>query len=157
MLAKRISALNRSNLYTGASVASAIMIVSMLVAQLYGYESFASTLLVVLPPTSVANMTLIAALIVLVELLALPYLLNMRLSYLMRILSAGCSISIALFWLMVALTNTHASNVAFFSDTVHFHGGVLAFVWSVFLIIAVGVTMQSDIRVHSTDLRKTSD
>lgn len=110
------------------------MIVTMLVAQLFHYEDFASTLAVVLPTHNQQLTEITAAAIVLAELLALPYLSGMYLSTLMRFLSASLGATVSLFWLLIALTNAHATNSALLSTTIQLPGGLVAVVWALLLV-----------------------
>lgn len=132
-----------------ALITAGIMIVTLL-AQLYGFDDFASTLAIVLPINDQQLIKITAALIVIVELLSLPYLLGMYMSSLMRIISASCGLGVCGFWLITALTNAHASNSALLSATVAIPGGILAVVWA-------GILMTLFLKVVLTDTRFRHD
>ncbi len=110
------------------------MITVMLVAQLFKYEDFASVLSVVLPIMSYQAVEILAALLVILELLALPYLLGMYLSPLMRGISALAGGVVSTFWLIAALTSAHASNSALLSTFVQMPGGIMAVLWACALL-----------------------
>ncbi len=97
------SAMPRSTVSSYAGVISAALLSPVLVGQLYDFEKmgdFISTLLLVSSPMG----DLLAALLVAFELLALPYLLNMNLSSLMKIVSAVSGFGIVFFWLYACFT-----------------------------------------------------
>lgn len=137
-----------------ASLTAAAMLVSMLLAQLFNYEDFAVTLGAVLPFNDIVGTKVVAASIVVLELLALPYLLSMYLSVLMRVTCALAAAAVALFWLLIAFTNAHASNSAFFSTTIDIPGGVIAATWALVLSGLVTVTVYGDTRDGSNLLEK---
>lgn len=110
------------------------MMIVMLLAQLYGYEAFANILRDVLPSHDATQATIAAGMIVIVELLSLPYLIEMRLSALMRRVSIVFGLAIGGFWLLMPLTSAHAENSGLFSDTLELPGGVLALLWSLVLV-----------------------
>src|SRR4051812_47682117 len=93
------------------------LLIVMLVSQLFSYEDFPSTLDILLPINDQPLIHMTAALIVFAELLALPYLLGMYISRLMRVLSVMFAVCAAAFWLIVSLTNAHAANSGLFSTT----------------------------------------
>lgn len=137
-----------------ASLTAAAMLVCMLLAQLFNYEDFAVTLGTVLPFNDIVGTKVLAASIVALELLALPYLLSMYLSALMRVTCALAAAAVALFWLMIAFTNAHASNSAFFSTTIDLPGGIIAALWAVVLSGLIAATIYGDTRDHSNPLEK---
>lgn len=112
----------------------AAVITVMLVAQLFGYEDFWSALSVIMPITDQHIVEIVAAALVMVELLSLPYLLGMYISRLMRVVSVLAGMGTCGFWLIMTLTNAHASNSALLSTTVDIPGGVLAVLWSTVLM-----------------------
>jgi hypothetical protein len=88
--------------YAGLAAAALLTVVS--VAQLFTYEEFPAVLSVVYPvPGGYGGATLFAALLVTIEALAVPYLLRMRLSPLMRLLSQACGVASCLVWLVLGL------------------------------------------------------
>jgi hypothetical protein len=109
----------------------------MLLLQLFKFEDFASVLAVVLSYNDQALLTVTAALVVVVELFALPYLIGMAVSPLLRIVSGICAAGTALFWLISALTSSHADNSGLFGAGVAMPGGVLAVLWSLLLVACI--------------------
>ena len=109
------------------------MLVLMLLAQLFSFENLASVLTLVLSYNDQSLIKITTALLVTAELFALPYLLGMKLSKLMRIFSAFLGGCVLLFWLLVTLTNAHAANSAIFGDTLTLPGGIVAVAWSILL------------------------
>lgn len=122
----------------------------MLLCQLFGYESFSSLLAVVMPFNDQLLTDLLTAWLVFGELLALPYLLAMPLSRLMRILSVICGALVALFWVFTQLTSAHAGNAALFSDTLPLPGGLLALLYSLLLAAGFGYVLAADIRSRTS-------
>lgn len=120
------------------------LLVVMLVSQLFSYEDFASTLNILLPINEQPLIHLIAALAVVVELLALPYLLAMYLSRLLRVVSGSFAALAATFWLIVALTNAHAANSGLFSTTFVLPGGILAAIWTFVLFGTLAAVIYTD-------------
>jgi hypothetical protein len=118
---------------------AAVMIVFQLLLQLFTYEDFASSLASVVSYNNQQLVTITAAGIVIAELLALPYLIGMVISKLMRVMSALFAIGVALFWLFLSLTSSHASSSAVFGATVHVGGAVLPVIWSILLISCVAI------------------
>lgn len=136
------------------STIAAAMIAGMLLAQLFSFEDFAVTLGAVLPFNDMVATKVLAAGIVVVELLALPYLLSMYLSMLMRITCAFATEATALFWLMIALTNAHAQNSALFSTAINVSGGIIAALWAFILSTLIAATIYGDTRDRSNPLEK---
>lgn len=134
--------------YIARGVAGLLII--MLLAQLFGYESFSSLLAVVLPFNDQLLTDLLAAKLVVVELLALPYLLAMPLSRLMRGLSLLCGAASATFWLFTSLTSAHAGNAVLFSDTIPISGGLLPFLWCLALAVGFGYVVNADLRSRTS-------
>lgn len=128
------------------SLTVSLMVIGMLLTQLYGYEAFAAILSSVVSTNDSRAHHALAAAIVMAELLALPYLLRMYMSRLFRVLSAGMGLFLAGFWLLVALTNAHASNIGLFSDTVSLPGGLLAALWCLLLTGSVVAIIAADSR-----------
>lgn len=110
------------------------MLVLMLLAQLFSFENFVSILALVLAYNDQQLVAISTALVTAAELFALPYLLGMKLSSLMRVLSAALGGAVVLFWLFTSLTNAHAENSALFGDTLALPGGIVAVLWSLVLI-----------------------
>lgn len=133
-----------------ASVVVAMMIIAMLLAQLYGYEAFAP-LLAQLLGIELKVATVAASALVLIELLALPYLLSMYQSRVMRYVSASASLFISGFWLFSALTSAHAANSGLFSDTLTVSGGLGAALWTLAVTVLVCTVLAADSKFrHAT-------
>lgn len=139
----------RSGRIQAAAYVASFMLVLMLVAQLYGYEGFSLALSVVLHTNDFRAHQSLAAVIVVAELMALPYLLRMYMSKLMRVVSASSAMLIAAFWLLNALTNAHAQNSAVFSDTIAMPGGLLAALWNLVLTVCVVAVLAADSRFRN--------
>ena len=122
----------------------ALLLILMLLAQLFGYESFSSLLLLLLPFNDHRLTELVAAGLVLAELLTIPYLLAMPLSLAMRLVCAGCGSIVMLFWVFTQLTSAHAGNAALFSDTIALPGGLLALLFSLVLAAGFGYVAVAD-------------
>ena len=116
----------------------------MIVAQLYGYELFPSTLANVVVIDNSALVSASAGVVVLMELFSLPYLLGMYISKLLRWISAGLAFISGFFWLFVTFTNAHAQNSGLFSDTFVVTGGIFAALWSTVLLFIVGWVIAAD-------------
>ncbi len=132
----------------------AAMIIIMLLTQLYGYEDFAATLSAVMPFNDAALLSITAAVIVVAELLTLPYLLGMYLSKLMRILSGCFAAGVSVFWLFTSLTNSHANNSALFSTTLELAGGIFAAAWALLLFSGIAIVIKADVESTSAPLEK---
>ncbi len=126
------------------AILAAGLIVVMLTAQLFSYENFDGTLADTLPFNSLTMTTVTAALIVLAELLSLPYLLGMFISPLMRVTSALMAFFVSTFWLVLTLTNAHASNSGLFSTSLTLPGGIFAAAWSIVLFVAFAMVAFDD-------------
>ena len=137
-----------------AALIVAGMVIVMLLAQLYGYEDFAITLGAILPFNDNALLNVIAATVVIIELLALPYLLGMYLSKLMRVLCACFAASVSVFWLFASFTNSHASNSGLFSTTFELSGGILATAWSLLLFAGMVIVVKADTESANAPLEK---
>lgn len=134
----------RSTRFAVIARAVAVMIVLMLLAQLYSFETFASVLAVVVPFNDQQLTEIFATGLVLAELLALPYLLAMPLSTLMRWVSISCGVAIVLFWFFTAMTSAHATNAALFGATVVVPGGLAPFLWTLLFLTGFASVVYSD-------------
>lgn len=128
------------------SFIAAGMMTFMLVAQLFGYEDFAIILSGVLPTNDTRELAIASGMIVMIELVALPYLLRMYISTLMRVLSAVCAFMVSGFWLLTMLTNAHAANSGMFASTLELPGGILAALWAATLFGLICVVTFTDSR-----------
>ena len=138
----------RTNWVSRAARVAAGMVTLMLLAQLYGFEDFSTVLSGVLPFDESPLISAIAASLVLLELFALPYLLSMYLSPLMRIVSAVVSAAVALTWFFVTITNAHAGNVGLFSASPEVPGGILAAGWTSLLAGLIAWVLFVDCRSY---------
>lgn len=123
----------RSRSTKGFAWLAATMLIIMSLTQLYGFEDQPTILGVLLPFNDQPLATAVAALIVLAQILALPYLLGMYISRLMRLLCALACGFVSLLWLLLAFTSAHAENSGLFSTTADVGGGILPALWSLVL------------------------
>jgi len=135
----------------------AVLLATILVTQLFGYEDFATTLAALIPFNDKSLLSLSAGVIVIAELLALPYLLRMYLSPLMRAVSGCLAAGVSIFWMFTAFTNSHASNCGLFSTTLELPGGILATAWSLLLFAGIVLVIRADIQTTSAPLRKSTN
>lgn len=135
---------NRATSVT-ALVATA-MLVAMLVAQLFGYEDLPAILSNLTVSNDSRLFTVMAAVVVLAELLALPYLLGMYISKLLRVVSAAVGFGIASFWLLLSLTNAHVENSGLFSTTLELPGGIVSTLWTFVLFSCICRVIFADSR-----------
>ena len=126
----------------------------MLVTQLFGYEDFASVLGALMPYNDSSLLKLTAAAVVIAELLALPYLLGMYLSQLMRIVSGFFAATVTVFWLFTSLTSSHASNSGLFSTTLEIPGGIFVTLLSLVVFSCVVLVIRADVETVSAPLEK---
>lgn len=127
----------RSEMYKIVAWIYAGVLVLMAVGQLFSFEKFIPLLSDYWLPGGIGTATLIASLVVVSEVFALPFLLRMPVSVLMRSLSLACSLIAAGLWVFLGL-------VAVVGDTVMTNSGMLGLKvvippGSVQLIIAVAL------------------
>ena len=142
----------RNKRTTVYALIGASMLVAMLAAQLFAYEDFAVVLSAIMPESDTRLHTVMASCIVFAELFALPYLLGMYLSKLMRLVSALLGFFIAGFWLFASLTNAHAGNSGLFSATFDVPGGLIAATWSIVLFGLICKVLFADSRFRHAHL-----
>jgi hypothetical protein len=99
----------RTKLATKVGLVYAVILIVMAVGQLFGFEDFIPLMADYWLPGGQGTATLLAGLIVMTEVFALPFLLQMRLSPLMRWFSLVCSVLAAVIWLKLALVTTFES------------------------------------------------
>jgi hypothetical protein len=113
--------------------------VLLAVGQLFSFEDFPAVIETWhLPSVGPAAAVLLAAIVVVLEVLAIPFLLRMRLSPAMRLVSMVSGWLAGVWWLLVAIwqnTTGAAASVGLLGATVQLPAGW----WSVFLVVAVGV------------------
>ena len=132
----------------------AALLTVLLFAQLFGYEDFAVTLGALMPFNDSALLNVTAGGIVIAELLALPYLLGMYLSPLMRAVSVVLAVGVSVFWMFTGFTNSHAGNSGLFSTTIDLQGGVLATLVSLVLFVGTVLVIRADTKELSAPLEK---
>jgi len=120
------------------------MFLAMTLAQLFKYENQPIIMSTLMPFDDQPLSSIIAALIILAQVLGLPYLLGMYISRLMRILCAVSGTSASLFWLLTSLTNSHASNSGLFSSALDVPGGLIPAVWSMILFAGFSAVVFAD-------------
>lgn len=124
---------------TTISIFLAAILVVMAVAQLFSFEEFLLWMasLTLFPNDSVAS--LVAALIVVSEVFALPFLLRLQTSPLMRVFSMGCGWLVAGTWLVLTswmvFFGEGVTNVGFLGDVVELTPGW----WAVFMSLSLAI------------------
>lgn len=117
----------------------ALLLVVMAVGQLYGFEKFIPLIEGFGLPGGETGATLVAAFIVISEVFALPFLLRMRLSPLMRIISMVLGWMAAAIWTYLAVwvlaSGNGVENVGIFGTSIELPMGL----WTVFYGLALGV------------------
>ena len=137
----------RNRTATTIGLIASCMIVAMLAGQLFGYEDFSMALSLVMTTNDAQLLGVIAAAIVIAELMALPFLLAMYISKLMRAMSAMLGFAVAGFWLLISLTNAHVENSAMFSSSLVLPGGIVAMIWALLLFVCVSRIILTDSRL----------
>lgn len=121
-----------------ASLLLAGFFVILAVGQLFTFENLPSSLEAMWLPDGQVVSTIVAASIVTLEVLALPFLLGLRLSVAMRVFSMVCGWLVIAAWLAISLGNSIVDsgvNSAFLGATVVLPAGW----WSVLFCVALGV------------------
>jgi hypothetical protein len=120
------------------SIALAAVFVMLAVAQLYSYENFPDVLASLWLPGGRPMATVLAALLVVGEVLAVPFLLSMRLSPAMRIMSMVAGWLVIAVWLkitiLINITTNATTNGGILGATIPVSPGW----WTVGLFIALG-------------------
>jgi hypothetical protein len=121
------------------SLLAASIIAVMTIAQLFTFENFPAVIANLWLPGGDATARLIAAVLVIAEVLALPFLLAMRLSPLFRIVSMYVGWLVALIWIFISFGENmmvgSISNNGMFGATIPLPVGW----WNVFFSLALGV------------------
>ncbi len=137
-----------ANLANGLAYAAAFVIVVMLVLQLFGYSDTLDSLGTLLPAEWVKPLPIILALIVVIELLALPYFLPLALSRLARICAAACAWLTPLMWLgimCIGLASNVQASVPLLGDHPDIPLGILPVCLMLLLLSIVGTVTSLDI------------
>lgn len=117
----------------------ALIIIAFVVSQLFTFEAFMVLLASFGLPGGASAAHVLAAVFVITEVFALPFLLRMRLSPAMRVVSMVCGWLVALKWLAlslwVVLSVNAISNIGFLGDVVRLTPGW----WTVFFSAALGI------------------
>ena len=117
----------------------ATILIVFVLTQLFTFDKFLVLLESFLLPGGVFTARLLGGVIVASEVLALPFLLGLKLSPFMRIISMVLGWLAALVWLKLSLwlvlTVNAVSNIGFFGTTVSMVPGW----WAVFICIALGI------------------
>jgi|GEM_PF-751813 len=132
MKVKAVFPIKRRSLPQKCTWIAAGMLVVMLVCQLFTFESFPA-LLATLTGVGEPYALLLATKIVLLELLAIPFLLEMKLSMLLRAVSAFAGILVSYFWLLLCLLTPNVTESGVFGATLSLGGGVLPICWTFLL------------------------
>ncbi len=145
--------IRKDRLASALSYGAAFVIVVMLTLQLFGYDMMTDILGVLLPAGWVRSLPVILAVIVVIELLSLPYFLPIALSKLARIFAWIFAWLVPLVWLgvmFIALDSVEQATVPLFGNHVDIPLG-LPSVSMMFLLLAVVGTLTSlDIKARRT-------
>ena len=121
------------------SLLYAAILVVFLVAQLFTFDEFTALILSFNLPFSDKGVLVIAPLLVMAELFALPFLLRMKLSFAFRWLSMLFGWLVPVLWLFISswVVSTQPG-----AETVGFLGTVVSVIpgwWAIFVSIALGI------------------
>lgn len=120
----------------------AVLLLGMAVTQLFGFEKFIPVIESYQLPGGHVTAVTLASLIVVLEVFALPFLLRMRLSPLMRLLSMACGILVGTTWLkLIFWTNfadTAVLNAGFFGTRMSIPLGGWAVIYPLLLLLLAG-------------------
>lgn len=132
----------KSQLVTVASLVLAAIFIVLSVSQLFTYEDFPSILGDYWLPGDAVGAHLTAALLVTTEVFALPFLLRMRLSPLMRFVSLLCGWLATIAWLKLSLwavlTTNALTNGGLLGATIRLSPGWWQVIFSALLLGLVG-------------------
>lgn len=119
--------------------AYAAVLVALVLCQLFTFDGFLSLLSGFDLPGGEVAARLTGSIIVVIEVFALPFLLGMNLSPLMRIISMVLGWLVPLAWLKLSfwliITSSAASNIGFLGTLVRVTPGW----WAVFVCLALGI------------------
>lgn len=111
------------------------ILLAMVVAQLFSFEKFPNVIADMHLPGGEVFAKLRAALIVTFEVFALPFLLGMRLSPAMRIVSMVAGWAVVMGWLAAAILMDKTVNSGLLGATVPLASGW----WMIFFVVGLGV------------------
>ena len=121
------------------SVLYAVVLVAFAVTQLFTFEAFLPYIQSLQLPLGESFNYILAPLLVVAEIFAIPFLLRMRLSPAFRYMSMGLGCIAAALWIFITLwinlSNVSVETVGFFGDVVTLAPGW----WAVFISLALGV------------------
>lgn len=124
-----------------ASIALTAIFIVLAVAQLYSYEDFPDVIASMWLPGGRLFASIWAAIIVILEVAALPFLLSFQLSLAMRVVSMVAAWIALAFWLVISIWETTSVNALS-------NGGILGATvsvapgwWLVGTIVALGIMM----------------
>ncbi len=132
-----------------AACIAAGMVTLMLMLQLFTFESYPA-LVAQIVGVSVPMASIVAAKLVALELFALPYLLAMKLSPLLRIVSMVCALMVAVFWFLAGMLTTGLENSGIFGASLMLEGGAAPICWGVLLLGLVVYVVSSTSLKRST-------
>lgn len=141
----------KSRLALFASLLAAAIFTGIVVAQLFTFEDFPAVLSSYPLPGGYLTGLLAASLLVTVEVLAVPSLVMMRLSPLMRLVSIGCGWATCLIWLVLGLLQFMArgsdvSNSGLLGATVAVPAGWLPMLFAAGLAMLLAVVSQESLQ-----------
>jgi hypothetical protein len=128
----------RTRLAAKVGLVYAVILIVMVVGQLYAFEKFIPLISDYWLPGGQGMATLLAGVVVTTEVFALPFLLRMRLSPLMRWFSLVCGVLVAVIWLKLAFVTifetTAITNSGMLGAKVGIPAGVVQLVLSLILL-----------------------
>lgn len=117
----------------------AIVLLVMAVAQLFRFEKFIPIIEAYQLPGGHTMAVMVAALIVVIEVFALPFLIRMRLSPLMRFCSMACGVLVGILWFLLMIRplfgNATAQYAGLFGDRLDIPLGGWSVIFPLVLII----------------------
>ncbi|USN96964.1 MAG: hypothetical protein H6797_02110 [Candidatus Nomurabacteria bacterium] len=128
----------RSDVVRNAAWVYAAVLTVMAVAQLFAFEDFVPMMANYSLPGGHGTAILFACLIVFTEVFAVPFLLRMPLSQLMRWVGLACSVLAPLMWVKLAVVGivggSTVVNSGLLGTKVTIHAGVLSLIVSIVLL-----------------------
>ena len=142
-----------TRLATVLAYGTAAVLVVMLALQLFSYESLGNALLVLLPTGFIRSVPVITALLVIIELFALPYFLPIALSPLARYCALACAWLVPLLWIglmMVGLDPALTATVPLFGTKLGLDMGVVPVCLMLVMLSCVATISSLDYRQHKS-------